>query len=82
MHFPTGVFEDEAKSQLRSEKAKRKCHYYLPELQGSDSRKNYRALGFKMLQYLPVFYSNFSPLSQMILLSPGSCMERGALTLL
>ncbi len=69
-HFPTGGFEDEAKSQQRSEKAKWKCHCYLVGLQGSDSSQA-RALGFKMLQYLFLYYSNFSPVSHMILLSPG-----------
>lgn len=46
-HFPTGGFEDEAKSQQRSEKAKRKCHCYLVGLQGSDSSQTTETLVLK-----------------------------------
>lgn len=66
-HFPTGGIEDGAKSQQRSEKVKRKCHPYLVGLLGSDSSRTAELVGFKILQYLSVWNSDFSLVSPMIL---------------
>lgn len=81
MHFPTGGFEDEAKSQQRSEEAERKCHCHLLEMQSSDFSQTKESLVLKCYS-ISLSYSNFSPVSQMIFLSLGSCRDRPELTLL